>query len=119
MVDSHGMICAICNRVIHSHCQLTTKNSSCCGKLKTVHIKCASTYFLFTDPEETFQIEDWTSKTAIKLYCCKCERSYVFVRGKHIYKLIPTSPYTIVTIHHAANGVILLKAVPHKRMAVL
>ena len=57
MSDSHASICDIYNRVIDTDRQMKTKFSLYCGKLKTVQIKCAQTYFAFTNSGETFKIE--------------------------------------------------------------
>ena len=84
MADSHTPICAICNQVIGTEHQTRTNNYACCIKLKTVHIKCAQTYFVFTNPGETFKIEEWTTKTAIKVYYYECERSCFWSGNKSL-----------------------------------
>ena len=96
MADSHGIICDTCNRVVYPHRQLTIKKSSCCGNLKTIHIKCQQVILHSPILKKHSRLmigypRRPSNYIAVNVKVC------VFCKEKHIYELITTSPYTIAS----------------------
>ena len=80
MAEPPALICAICERQMHLERMIITKDSTCCGKLQSVHLNCAKQYYKFTNPSDTFSTEKWTTKTNIILLYRNCKQSCFFCR---------------------------------------
>jgi len=80
MADPPDLYCAICERKIIIERSIITKDSTCCGKLQSVHLHCAKQYFKYTNPSDSFSTEHWTTKTNISLLCSVCKESCFFCR---------------------------------------